>query len=487
MIPISEIVSRLEARGLLVSPGPEIDLSVTGISDDSRRVRPGDLYCAIRGYSDDGHRYLEEAARAGAAAALVESRDARLELTQLEVTSSRRAAAIASQLLFGEPAEALTLIGVTGTNGKTTVTLIARHILGGEMPTAALGTLGAVDPSGHWSSTGLTTPGPVDFARLLSELKARGARGVVAEVSSHALAQHRVDGVEFDVGVFTNLSRDHLDFHSDFDEYLAAKSRLVDLVADDGTLVVNADEAAWSGLPQRHRRLRFGMSPDSDYRAVDVIYSAEGSQWKLVGPDGAADVKLPLLGDFNVSNALAAAATASAMRGMAVGELAEALEDTPQIPGRLEVLVREPMIVRDYAHTPDALRRVLGAAREVAEGRLIVVFGCGGDRDRGKRPLMGRAAADGADYSVVTSDNPRTEAPEKIIADILPGMGDASFEQIVNRRAAIARAIELADPKDLVLLAGKGHETYQVVGEDRTPFDEAEIVAELTRTDTGGA
>lgn len=483
MIPIIDVITTLEAQGLLISSVPERDFAITGISDDSRAVRPGDLYCAILGYSDDGHRYLADAARAGAVAALVEHRNAEIELAQFEVANSRRAAAIAAQLVFSHPAEHLKLVGVTGTNGKTTTALVARHVLERRMPSGALGTLGAVDPSGQWFATGLTTPGPVAFARCLSELKQHGARCVVAEVSSHALAQHRVDGVEFDVGVFTNLSRDHLDYHSDFDDYLAAKSRLAGLVADDGTLVVNVDEPAWKRLPGGRLVLGFGSAPEADYRAVDVNYGPKGgkgggSRWRLVAPDGEAEVRLPLLGEFNVMNSLAAAAVGGAF-GLAVDELAQSLSEAPQVPGRLEVLVEQPLVLRDYAHTPDALRRVLVIARDLTDGRVIVVFGCGGERDRGKRPLMGRAAAEGADYSIVTSDNPRNESSIGIIAEIVRGMAGAQFEEIEDRRLAIERALELAGEGDLVLLAGKGHERYQIVGDEHRPFDEASIVTEL--------
>jgi UDP-N-acetylmuramoyl-L-alanyl-D-glutamate--2,6-diaminopimelate ligase len=487
VIPIGEVIARLRSFGLLVRAVPATDLEVAGISDDSRDVRAGDLYCAVRGHVHDGHDYLKDAAEAGAVAALVEARVAGVDLPQIEVADSRRAASIAAQLVYGDPARGLRLVGVTGTNGKTTTVHLARHVLSRRRRVGSLGTLGAVAPTGAQTPTPLTTPGPVEFARRLAELREAGADCVVAEVSSHALAQGRVDGAKFDVAVFTNLSRDHLDYHADFDAYRAAKLRLADLLDADGVLVVNADEAAWSPLLARERVVRFGLDAEAEYAVRGAIETTgRGTSWTLVTPEGAARVELPLLGEFNVANALAAAAVAATL-GLTAAEIAEALSTAPPVPGRLEVLAESPLVLRDYAHTPDALRRALEAVRPFVTGRLIVVFGCGGDRDPGKRPLMGRAAAEGADLAIVTSDNPRTEPPEGIVAAIVPGVGDAPHEVIVDRREAIARALELAGPNDAVLLAGKGHETYQVVGTERRPFDEAVIVGELLGEREAGA
>jgi UDP-N-acetylmuramoyl-L-alanyl-D-glutamate--2,6-diaminopimelate ligase len=478
VIPIADVLARLDSAGLLMAPGSAVNLAVSGITTDSRETQVGDLFCAIRGYVADGHGFLEQAAEAGAVAALVEDPQSGLDLVQIQVSDTRRAAAIAAQLIFGEPATDLTLVGVTGTNGKTTTIHLARHVLSGHCSSGSIGTLGVLSVSGAWAATRLTTPGPVEFARRLADLKADGVECVVAEVSSHALSQGRVDGVTFNAAVFTNLSRDHLDYHSDFEEYRAAKWRLVDLVDDDGTLVVNADEPAWSDLPRRQRTLRFGLHGAAEYSARDVQLGRTGSRWTLVTPDVEARVELPLLGEFNISNALAAAAVAGAL-GVDPNEVAKRLATVPQVPGRLEVLADSPFVLRDYAHTPDALQRSLTALRPLVRGRLIVVFGCGGDRDPGKRPMMGRAAAEGADCAIVTSDNPRSEVPEAIIADILPGLGEAPHEVDADRRAAIARALEIAGPDDAVLLAGKGHEVVQVIGDERRPFDEVQIVADL--------
>ncbi len=477
MIPIAEILARLRSSGL-AGPALHADIAVRGISDDSRRVEAGDLFCAIRGHVLDGHRFLKQAAAAGAVAALVEEPDDTLDLPQFKVADSRRAAAVAAHVVFGDPAAGLKLVGVTGTNGKTTTVHLLWHILSRRGPSGSLGTLGVRAAGGSVAPTPLTTLGPVEFAGRLAEFKSSGVEFVISEVSSHALAQGRVDGARFGVGVFTYLCRDHRDYHADLDEYRNVKLRLAELVAPDGALVINADDPAWAGLLTDERTVRFGLSAPAEYGARDVKLGPRGSSWTLATPKGSAPVRLPLLGGFNVINALAAAAAAGAC-GLETTALAEALSVAPPVPGRLEVLSESPRVIRDYAHTPDALQAALAALRPIVAGRLIVVFGCGGDRDPGKRPLMGRAVAEGSDYAIVTSDNPRSEPPAKIVADILPGLEGAAYEQIVDRRAAIARALQLARAEDAVLLAGKGHEVVQIIAGKRLPFDEAEIVKEL--------
>jgi UDP-N-acetylmuramoyl-L-alanyl-D-glutamate--2,6-diaminopimelate ligase len=296
------------------------------------------------------------------------------------------------------------------------------------------------------------------------------------EVSSHALDQHRVYGVTFGAAVFTNFTRDHLDYHGTMEEYFAAKAKLIDYLAPDGCAVINADDRAWDALPRAPRTLTYGLG-HGDVRAEGVTFSERGSTWTLAYESHRATIQLPLIGDFNVVNALSAAAAALAM-GDAFDAVAEALARVPQIPGRLEVIATSPTVIRDYAHTPDALVRSLAALRPFVRGRLIAVFGAGGDRDPGKRPLMGEAAEQGADVVIVTSDNPRTERPDAIIDDIERGMR-TPHERITDRREAIARAVAIARDGDVVLLAGKGHETYQVLGTEKVPFDEREVVAEI--------
>jgi UDP-N-acetylmuramoyl-L-alanyl-D-glutamate--2,6-diaminopimelate ligase len=300
------------------------------------------------------------------------------------------------------------------------------------------------------------------------------------EVSSHSLDQKRIDGLEFDAAVFTNFTRDHLDYHRTMEAYFTAKSALMLYLKPDGYAAVNADDSAWDELPGSRRKILFGVSPRSEVKATDVQFSPAGSKWSVHHRDESYPVSLPLIGDVNVHNALGAIAVGVTL-GMPLATLAARLTDLPQVPGRLEVISQSPTVLRDYAHTPDALDRALDAIRPFVAGRLIIVFGSGGDRDRGKRPEMGREAEQGADLVIVTSDNPRTEDPERILDDVEAGMTPGKHERIENRRQAIARALELAKPGDVVLLAGKGHETYQIRGTTKEPFDEKEIVRELLK------
>jgi UDP-N-acetylmuramoyl-L-alanyl-D-glutamate--2,6-diaminopimelate ligase len=358
-----------------------------------------------------------------------------------------------------------------------------RHLFDdGASASASIGTLGVlVGSEGETlpGGGGLTTPGPVELQRILRDLVDRGVKTVAMEVSSHSLDQRRVDGLEFDAAVFTNLTRDHLDYHGTMAAYLEAKSRLLDYVKRDGTTVVNADAPEWSALTTATRRLTFATRAAADIRAGDVRYTSHGSEWKLVTPHGSADVTLPLIGEVNVENGLAAAAAAFAL-GQQPTAIAARLSSVPQVAGRLEIISTRPTVLRDYAHTPDALERTLKTARAFTAGKLIVVFGCGGDRDKGKRPLMGAIAERDSDCAIVTSDNPRTEDPDSIIDDIEAGMRGSRHERVTDRLSAIQRAIDLAEDGDIVLLAGKGHETYQIRGTTSYPFDEKEIVRELT-------
>jgi UDP-N-acetylmuramoyl-L-alanyl-D-glutamate--2,6-diaminopimelate ligase len=287
-----------------------------------------------------------------------------------------------------------------------------------------------------------------------------------------------VDGLEFDVAVFTNLTRDHLDYHGTMEAYLQAKARLVEYLKKDGTAVTNADAPEWASLKPAPNRLSFAVRAPADIRARNVRYTSDGSEWALESPRGSVPIKLPLIGDVNVENGLAAAAAAF-VRGQSPASIAERLSSVPQVAGRLEIISTQPTVLRDYAHTPDALERTLRTARAFTPGKLIVVFGCGGDRDKGKRPIMGEIAARGADCAIVTSDNPRTEDPDAIIDDIEVGMRGNKHERVTDRKAAIRRALDIAKEGDIVVLAGKGHETYQIRGTTSYPFDEKEIVKEM--------
>jgi UDP-N-acetylmuramoyl-L-alanyl-D-glutamate--2,6-diaminopimelate ligase len=475
---LKAIVAALE-RARLLTRAPERLPEISGITSDTRLLAPGMLYCAVRGSVLDGHAYVARAAQSGAAAALVETPQP-VDLPQVEVRDGRRAAAIAAETWFDAPAKRLDLYGWTGTNGKTTSVALARHVLGALGPTGSIGTLGAFDTAGIPlpEGGGLTTPGPIELQATLAALLAGGAKAVTMEASSHSLAQGRLEGLRFQAAVFTNLTRDHLDYHGSMDEYFDAKARLLGYVAAGGLEVVNADDPAWRRLRRLNRRITFGEG-SGDVRATGVDVGAGGARFRLVTPVGSADVRLPLIGRFNVINALGVAACAWGS-GVTVEQIAERLGSAPQVPGRMERLATRPGIVlRDYAHTPDALERALEALRPLTKGRLILLFGAGGDRDRGKRAPMGAIATRGADVVILTSDNPRTEDPERILDDVAAGMVNGRYERLVDRRTAIARALALAGPDDTVLLAGKGHETYQVVGTEKLHFDEREIVREL--------
>ncbi len=476
--------ARLEREGLLASWPAGVLPTFGAITTDSRRVERGGLFAAYRGSAVDGHDYLTDAARAGAVLALVEHPVPASSLPQVVVRDGRRAAACAAAAFYGDPAEALDLLAVTGTNGKTTTVHLLRHLFGGEGEgggAGSIGTLGAIDGQGRTLPLGgnLTTPGPVELHAALAALRDLGVRTVAMEASSHSLDQDRVAGLRFRAAVFTNLTRDHLDYHGDEAAYLAAKCKLDHYLGPGGFQVVNNDDAAWRALPARAERISFGIAAPADVRAQDVEGTRADMRFVLAARGRSAKVRLPLPGRFNVENALGAAAAAIAL-GQEVAEVAAHLAGAPQVPGRMERLADEPcLVVRDFAHTPDALERVLGTLRPLTRGRLVVVFGAGGDRDRGKRPLMGAIAARAADLAVVTSDNPRTEDPERILDDIEAGMGSTPHLRIVDRRAAIQRALAIARPEDTILLAGKGHETYQVVGHDYVPFDERTIVTNL--------
>lgn len=480
---MEQVLAAIEEAGVLVRqmvpPRGELRrVEVSGVQQDSRAVRPGDLFVAWAGTSHDAHEFLDGAVAAGAAAAVVERPVPGVSVPQIQVDNARLAAAVASGFVAGTPSQGLRMVGVTGTNGKTTTTLLLRGLLGRDAGCAAIGTLGVVGPDGRIEddTEGLTTPGPVQLAEWLAALARAGVAGVVVESSSHALDQFRLDGVRFDVTAFTNLTRDHLDYHGSRDRYLAAKARLLDLGKRGATAVVNADDEAWRALRPRGPVVTYGIRASADLRAAGLRLSSRGSSFELVWQGRRYPVELPLPGGFNVSNALCAAACALAL-GQEPARVAEGLAEASPVPGRLECIVRKPFdVLVDFAHTPDALDQVLKALRPLVSRRLIVVFGAGGDRDPTKRPEMGAAASRHADLVVVTSDNPRTEDPAEIAAQVSRGVSAADAVEIVDRREAIWWALDRAEPGDAVLLAGKGHETYQIVGTEKRPFDEREIV-----------
>ncbi len=480
----------LRSADLLTEVRGSGDIVLRGLAMDSRAARPGDLFLAWKGSRFDAHDFVASAVENGAVATVVE-RPLDIDVPQLVVNNGRRAAAVASSAVMGDPGHELMTVGVTGTNGKTTTSLLIRHLLGPEIRTAVIGTLGLVEAEGVRAGTeGLTTPGPVDVALWLRDLADGGTAAVVMEASSHALEQHRLDGVPFDIAVFTNLSQDHLDYHGDMGSYLAAKARLVELVVDDGHVVVNADEPAWSSISAGARTVvRYAIGGDfagagnsADIVADDIVLRAGGTSFDLRIDGERWPVTMPLIGRYNVENALGAIGAARAA-GVPTEALVERLGSAPQVSGRLEAVLTDPFTVLiDFAHTPDALENALAAVRPLTTGRLIVVFGAGGDRDPSKRRPMGEAVKRAADLVVVTSDNPRTEDPEAIIDGIVEGLDGTDFRRIVDRREAIAAALSEARPGDTVVLAGKGHEAYQVVGTEKLPFDERKIARDALRS-----
>jgi UDP-N-acetylmuramoyl-L-alanyl-D-glutamate--2,6-diaminopimelate ligase len=477
---LGDLVAALAAAGTL-ERAPEAEVAIGDVTDDSRRVVPGSLFCAVEGTTSDGHRFVADAVRGGAVAAVVR-RPLDVGVPQVVVRDTRAAVAVVARAWHGGAAGGLRLVAVTGTNGKTTTVALLRHILGEGGRAGSIGTLGAVHGRNE-SLDGfdsLTTPGALDLHRALAELARRGCTTVVMEASSHALDQGRLLGLEFAAAVFTNLTQDHLDYHPTMDAYRAAKLGLVRQIARGGWLVVNADDEAWAGIaaPAGAHLVHFGRAESAEVviRRTTLRDRGADAVFRFGTRDQA--VTLPLLGEFNVMNAAGAAAAAWRL-GESPEAIAARLADAPQVLGRMEqISAGHHVILRDYAHTPDALERALAALRPIARGRLIVVFGAGGDRDRRKRPLMGAAVARGAHVPIVTSDNPRTEDPDRIIDEIEAGMGETPRIRITDRRAAIHRAVAMLQPGDCLLLAGKGHETYQVIGTERVPFDEREVVAE---------
>jgi UDP-N-acetylmuramoyl-L-alanyl-D-glutamate--2,6-diaminopimelate ligase len=449
------------------------------VSQDSRTTRDGDLFLAWKGTESDAHDFVGDAAARGAVAAVVEH-GVDAHVPQLIVSNGRRAAALAADTVMGSPSKRLRAMAVTGTNGKTTTAILLRHLIGSDLPTAVIGTLGLIEHGGvRPGSERLTTPGPVQVAVWLRELADGGMSAVVFEASSHALAQHRLDALAFEVVVYTNLSQDHLDYHADLADYFAAKARLVDLTSAQGTVVVNRGDPAWDRLDPKGRMVRtYAVERSADVSAHALELDELGASFLLRVDGSERRVRTPLLGRYNVENALAATAAALAA-GVSLDNVVKRLGTAPQVSGRLEAVVTAPFTVLiDFAHTPAALASALAAVKPLTRGRLIVVFGAGGDRDRTKRRPMAEAVGRVADLVIITSDNPRTEDPERILDDLATGLSGVAYQRVSDRRAAIELALRSARPGDVIVLAGKGHETYQVIGREKRPFDERLVVAE---------
>lgn len=464
---------------------------MSGLEYDSRRVKQGDLFVAMRGESSDGNQFIDKAIGAGAVAIVTDSaaEKPRASVAWAQVAHGRRALARLSANFYKRPAECLAITGITGTNGKSTVAFLVESILAAaDRKSALVGTIeyhvaGKVLPAPH------TTPEALDLNRILSDARGHGATEAVMEVSSHALAQERVYGIPFDVAVFTNLTRDHLDYHHTMEEYFAAKQMLFEGCGTDAprASVINIEDDYGQRLVQVSQEhsaavLTYGLDK-GDFHAEKTEITSRGTRFDLITPDGAIPIFSALIGRVNVFNVIAAAAAGYA-RGCKQGAIIKGIETLRRVPGRFErVDCNQPFtVVVDYAHTDAALRNLTALAREFVRqaghgSRVITIFGCGGDRDRAKRPLMGEAAGRGSDFVVLTSDNPRSEDPLAIINDAMVGLQRAGAKYTVepDRRAAITMAVAEAGPGDIVLIAGKGHEKVQVTREGSRPFDDVEV------------
>lgn len=476
---LKHIVENIE----IIKQTADPDMEISGISYDSRETRPGDLFVAIKGFESDGHEYIGRAVAAGAAAVLCEVPPE--GVPYIQTGNSRLALAYASREFFGNPASEMTLIGLTGTNGKTTSSYIIKHLLESKLDAKVglIGTNGNMIGDENIPSE-RTTPESFELHKLFRQMADSGCTHVVSEVSSHSLTLERVAGIHFDVAVYTNLTQDHLDFHGSMEEYAAAKRRLF---SQSTVGCFNVDDS-WSDFMMKDVSCEIKTfsteKNDADLVAKDIRLSASNVRFAAVTEAGLALAKLAIPGMFSVHNALGVISVGLAL-GISLSDCTDALSSAKGVKGRVEVVPTDGdySVIIDYAHTPDALENVLQTLKPVTRGRLIALFGCGGDRDRGKRPIMGAIAAANADLSIVTSDNPRTEEPQAIIDDILEGMKGKRGASVVicDRVEAIGWAIDNAGPGDVILLAGKGHEDYQVVGHEKHHMDEREIVQQFLK------
>jgi UDP-N-acetylmuramoyl-L-alanyl-D-glutamate--2,6-diaminopimelate ligase len=460
------------------------DVEITGICEDSRLAQPGNLFIARSGTKADGSQFLADAASRGAVAAVIQTPVTASPIPQIQVSDANVAASVLANLFQGSPWQSVRTLGVTGTNGKTTTTYLLRHIL--SKINTRCGMIGTVeiDDGRSRREASMTTPAATEIAALLASMRDKGCRACAMEVSSHALDQGRVAGIQFAGAAFTNLTGDHLDYHKTMENYADAKAKLFASLPETAVAVVNADDKYSPRMVRdtEARVIRFGFGKTADYRARDVAVTSGGTNFILHTPDGRAEVNMQLIGRHNIENALAAAALAGEALGLSVHQISAALRDAQGAPGRLQaVRLGQPFAVLvDYAHTDDALENVLSALRPLTRGKLRVLFGCGGDRDRTKRPRMARTAEKLADAVYVTSDNPRTEEPQSILNEILDGFSDEVRDSVVveiDRREAIRRILSDALPGDVVLLAGKGHENYQIIGTQKRHFDDVEEAA----------
>ncbi|MCH5584700.1 UDP-N-acetylmuramoyl-L-alanyl-D-glutamate--2,6-diaminopimelate ligase [Shimazuella sp. AN120528] len=475
------------------------DRQITGIETDSRKVKQGNLFIALRGFTVDGHDYIQTAVENGAVAVLVEE-SVETTVPVIRVPDTRRAMGFLANTFYQFPSRQLKLIGITGTNGKTTTSHLIEQILtsvGRE--TGIIGTIG-VKIKDNVIPVKNTTPDVVDLQKSLRYMVDEGAEYTVMEVSSHALHLGRTRGSHYHIAVFTNLTQDHLDYHETMEQYREAKGLLFSQLGNDYThekeksqvAVLNVDDAASSYFATitPAQVITYGISKQADVRAVNIEHRVDGVSFELHTYQGNVSIRLPLFGTFNVYNSLAAASVAL-VEGISLAKIKQALESLTGVDGRFESVQagQDYTVLVDYAHTPDSLQNVLTTAKSFAKGKVICVVGCGGDRDRGKRPLMAKIATEISDYAVITSDNPRTEEPKAIIADMVEGIPFSAtqfYTTIEDRKAAIEYAVQLAKTGDVVLIAGKGHETYQEINGVRYPFDDRKIAYEAIKGEQHG-
>lgn len=477
----------------------DMERDITDVTHDSRQVKPGTVFVAVPGYKTDGHLFIRDALAKGAAAIVLQDRRYQsADYPWIRVQNSRKALAEISHAVYGFPSTCLNMVGVTGTNGKTTTANLIAAVLedAGHCP-GLIGTIynrigGEIIPVQH------TTPEAPDLHRLLVDFLRKGADYVVMEVSSHALELHRVKETEFDVAVFTNLTQDHLDFHQDMEQYLASKGKLFAGLGHKSKkqrkkfAIINNDDPAAEQLKEMATApvITYGIRVPADVKADEVKITDRGASFILKYTNRTIPVNLRLTGLFNVYNSLAAIAV-GLVEGIPAEDIVLSLERVAGIAGRFEKVEEGQnfSVIVDYSHTPDSLENCLKTAREFAEGRIITVFGCGGNRDRTKRPLMGAVAGRLSDFVIVTSDNPRSEEPQAIIDDIMPGLAKTAepdrYTVIIDRKKAISYAISQAKPKDVVIIAGKGHEDYQIIKEHKYPFDDRLVAKEAIREKLG--
>lgn len=468
----------------IIEMNADAELEISGVSYDSRKTEKGDMFVAIRGFEADGHKFIPKAVENGAAVILCEEKPS-CDIPYVLVSDSRYGLAIVSRDFFGDPASEMTMIGITGTSGKTSSSYLIKHMLESKLDAK----VGLIGTNGNMIGDELlhtehTTPESYELHKLFRHMADSGCTHVVMEVSSHSLTLERVAGIHFDVALYTNLSQDHLDFHGTMEGYAAAKRKLFSMCSLG---CFNLDDA-WADFMRDGascRTMTFSTEKnEADLVAKDIRLTADGVRFASVSGDEISITKLGIPGMFSVYNALGTMSVGLAL-GLSLADCSDAMSSAKGVKGRLEIVPtgRDFSVVIDYSHKPDALEKVLKTLKPVTRGRLIALFGCGGDRDKLKRPIMGRIAADNADLVVVTSDNPRTEDPDEIIREIVAGMKDkrTPTKVICDRREAIAWAIDNAAPGDVLLLAGKGHEDYQVVGHEKHHMDEREIVADCLK------